>query len=314
MDKPKLSVYVITYNQEDVIRRTMDSLLRQKDYIYEICINDDCSKDHTFEILQEYQQKYPEIVKPVQNEHNLGIFENTEAVQSRLTGDMVYDLSGDDVCPDGYFKAVFDFIDEKKIDWRNELYCIYGDYKIIYPNGDTSIFSNDLVRDEKNVVMYSLLWLVGNRSCCFSSKVLRLFQKVSQGKSHIAETAQDIQLPFFSKKHYYVPIIGNIYYAGIGISTKMNKERYAERVGVVPYALDFLRKNGYIISKKELNFCNYNIAFKKRQQGDGCRHAEFYWYLRTYVFPFKIFKKSIKRFLFSIRHKLPHKKPILVYR
>ena len=214
MDKPKLSVYVITYNQEDVIRRTMDSLLRQKDYIYEICINDDCSKDHTFEILQEYQRQYPEIVKPVQNEHNLGIFENMETVMSRLTGDMIYQLSGDDVCPDGYFKAVFNFIEEKRIDWRNELYCIYGDYKIIYPNGDISIFSNDLVRDEKNVVMYSLLWLVGNRSCCFSTKVLRLFQKVSQGKSHIAETAQDIQLPFFSKKHYYFPVIGNI------ISTK----------------------------------------------------------------------------------------------
>ena len=88
-ERPRISVYVITYNQEDVIQRTMESLLSQKDYVYEICINDDCSQDRTFEILQEYERQYPNLIKPVQNKHNLGIFANLEAVWKRLTGDII---------------------------------------------------------------------------------------------------------------------------------------------------------------------------------------------------------------------------------
>ena len=47
---PKISVLVICYKQENVIRRAMDSLIAQKDYIYEICINDDKSPDKKWEI------------------------------------------------------------------------------------------------------------------------------------------------------------------------------------------------------------------------------------------------------------------------
>ena len=268
MDKPKLSVYVITYNQEDVIRRTMDSLLRQKDYIYEICINDDCSKDHTFEVLQEYQQQYPEIVKPVQNEHNLGIFENTEAVQSRLTGDMVYDLAGDDVCPDGYFKAVFDFIDEKKIDWKNELFCIHGDYMEIEPDGSSIVFTNKLVQ-KHNVLKLKLRKLISNRSACFSKKILDKFEKVSEGRSFNAESVQDSQLALFTENHYYIPILGNIYFAGIGISSRMSKEEHRENIFEgYNRMVNFVSSHGRPFDKKDIAFIEflkaYSIGHKKR--------------------------------------------------
>ena len=50
---PKISVLMITYNQEKIVRRALDSLIAQKDYLYEICINDDCSTDNTFQVIQE---------------------------------------------------------------------------------------------------------------------------------------------------------------------------------------------------------------------------------------------------------------------
>ena len=99
---PKISVLVITYNQEDVIRRAIDSLLVQKDYIYEICVSDDCSKDRTWNILKEYSEKYPGLFVLNRNNPNIGIFENIEKTWTMPTGEIIYQLSGDDACGEGW--------------------------------------------------------------------------------------------------------------------------------------------------------------------------------------------------------------------
>ena len=50
----KISVGVITYNQEFTIRQTLDSILAQKgDFDLELVIGEDCSLDNTFAICQE---------------------------------------------------------------------------------------------------------------------------------------------------------------------------------------------------------------------------------------------------------------------
>ena len=45
---PKVSVIVCTYNQEQTIARSLESILAQKtDFPYEIILADDCSSDST---------------------------------------------------------------------------------------------------------------------------------------------------------------------------------------------------------------------------------------------------------------------------
>ncbi len=261
-EHPRISVLMITYNQETVIRRAIDSLLLQKDYIYEICINDDCSVDNTFAVLQEYQKRYPELIKPVQNEQNLGIFENIEATWARPSGDIIYRLSGDDECGNNYFKKVLEFIKDKNIDWKNELFCIYGDYKEIEPNGKSIVYRNSLVEkhDAKKLITRKLL---SNRSACYSKKVLDRFVKVSEGKSYNAELVQEVQLQVFTQKNYYIPVVGNIYYAGIGVSRRMSKKEKEERI-VQGYKrkIDFMMEHGYKVDKKDLNFLEYMKAYR----------------------------------------------------
>ena len=60
---PRISVLVITYKQQDIVGRTLDSLLAQKDYLYEICLSDDCSPDNTWQVLLNYQKQYPDLIK-----------------------------------------------------------------------------------------------------------------------------------------------------------------------------------------------------------------------------------------------------------
>ena len=92
----KHSIIMICYNQEQYIRQALDSVLSEKVKPYEIIIGDDCSKDGTRAILQEYNEKYPEIIKLVLNEKNLGIFANLNNVAPKATGDLIHFLSGDD--------------------------------------------------------------------------------------------------------------------------------------------------------------------------------------------------------------------------
>ncbi|MBQ0075747.1 MAG: glycosyltransferase family 2 protein [Bacteroidales bacterium] len=104
--KTKISVAVITYNQEDTIRQTLDSILMQKgDFDLELVIGEDCSKDHTWDICNEYATKYPDIVRLLPNTHNLGITANYFRVLQACTGEYIADISGDDYYCDDYALA-----------------------------------------------------------------------------------------------------------------------------------------------------------------------------------------------------------------
>ena len=71
MCKPVVSVCSITYNHAPYIRKCLDGFLMQKtDFQFEIIINDDCSTDGTTEIIKEYVEKYPNLIKPIFHDEN----------------------------------------------------------------------------------------------------------------------------------------------------------------------------------------------------------------------------------------------------
>ena len=68
----KVSVLCATFNHEDYLRQTLDSFIAQKtDFPFEVLVNDDASTDSTAEILREYSERYPEIIRPFYQEQNL---------------------------------------------------------------------------------------------------------------------------------------------------------------------------------------------------------------------------------------------------
>ena len=107
--KTKISVGVITYNQESTIRQTLDSILAQKgDFDLELVIGEDCSSDNTRAICEEYlsrkfetiNQKFEIILLEIQK--NLGIMANSARVMKACTGDYVGIIAGDDYWCDEY--------------------------------------------------------------------------------------------------------------------------------------------------------------------------------------------------------------------
>lgn len=96
-ERIKITVAVITYNQQDTIRQTLDSILVQKgDFDLELVIGEDCSSDNTYAICKEYAERYPDVVKLLPNTHNLGIMANYARVIKACTGEFIGDIAGDD--------------------------------------------------------------------------------------------------------------------------------------------------------------------------------------------------------------------------
>lgn len=306
---PKISVRIITYKQEELIKRTIESLLSQKDYIYEICVSDDCSPDKTWDVLQEYSAKYPGLFKLNRNDPNLGIFENIEKSWTMPTGDIVYSCAGDDECGPDWFKVVVEFIQQNNIDYKNELFCIYGDYKCIYPNGDSIVHKHGAVSKYNDVFRLALRGVINGRGCCYSKRVLDKFQKVSQGKSHIAENAQDRQLQLFSEKNYYIPKVGNVYYSSIGISVHLTEELKKERMQIWPYSVKCFKELGVELNKKDLLFIKHRITYQEYIYWGNKKSAllSLWYYLRS--FDWKIFRASdsIRGVVFAVRRRSPHK-------
>ena len=62
----KVTIRCITYNQKDYIRQCLDGFVMQRtNFRFEAIVHDDASTDGTDEIVREYAEKYPDIIKPI---------------------------------------------------------------------------------------------------------------------------------------------------------------------------------------------------------------------------------------------------------
>lgn len=96
MKNPIVSIMVLTYNQEDVIHKALDSILMQETtYSYEIIIGEDCSIDKTRDVIEQYSQRYSQI-RPIYNKKNFGALVNYRNVISQIRGKYVCICDGDD--------------------------------------------------------------------------------------------------------------------------------------------------------------------------------------------------------------------------
>ena len=299
---PKISVLVICYKQEDVIRRALDSLIAQKDYIYEICINDDKSPDGTWEIILEYQAKYPDLVKPVQNNPNLGIFQNIEATWKRPTGDLIYQLSGDDECPNGWFESVCHYVLDNQIDYKNQEICIYGDYVQRFRSGLEICYKNDLIT-KSNALKLKIRKLLSNRSSCFSKCLLDKYNPVSEGRSYSVELTQDSEQQMYAKENYYIPFVGNIYYAGEGVSAHFNALEIEENMMVYNHFLNYCNLNGIFVDKTDRSYVKYMIYYRKSNY-----ILAFIYYICSIDFSLGCRGLQVNRILNVLRRKIVNKR------
>lgn len=98
--EPLVSISCITYNHERYIRRCLDGFLMQKaNFAFEILIHDDASTDGTADIIREYEEKYPAIIKPIyqtDNQYSKGVSISATFNWPRAKGKYIAMCEGDD--------------------------------------------------------------------------------------------------------------------------------------------------------------------------------------------------------------------------
>lgn len=98
-DRPLVTFFVMTYNQERYIREAVEGAFLQTYSPLEIILSDDCSSDHTFRIMQELAGTYrgPHTVIINQNQKNLGIGGHVNRIMELAHGELIVAAAGDDV-------------------------------------------------------------------------------------------------------------------------------------------------------------------------------------------------------------------------
>ena len=104
MKKIKVSILCLAYNHANFIRKCLDGFVMQKtNFPFEVIIHDDASTDGTADIIREYAEKYPDIIKPIlqtENQWSRGINIWKTHMWPRISGEYVAVCDGDDYWTD----------------------------------------------------------------------------------------------------------------------------------------------------------------------------------------------------------------------
>ncbi|GAA6764496.1 glycosyltransferase [Flavobacterium johnsoniae] len=96
-----VSVHMITYNHEKYIAQAIEGvLMQQTTFRYELVISDDSSLDNTLNIIKEYQERHPNIIRIIYREKNLGSMRNFSDTFNYCNGKYIAICEGDDYWTD----------------------------------------------------------------------------------------------------------------------------------------------------------------------------------------------------------------------
>ena len=240
----KVSIICTNYNKGDWVREAMDSFLNQKtNFDFEIIIIDDASTDHSYEIIQEYQNKFPEKVGTFRNEVNLGITRTWKKVCQEAKGQYIARCDSDDFWTDPLkLQKQVDLLDASTDSlWSNtEFDMVDLDGNLIQKDAFASkalplIDSYEEMLVMKGMTMAST-WLVDTT----------LMQDVS---AQISDTAADdtfeLQLELFKRtKISFLSDSTTVYRMNLGSDSKPMTLETAERrfTGILESQIKYLNK------------------------------------------------------------------------
>lgn len=133
--KPLVSVMCHCFNHEDFIKDALNSILMQKtNFNFEIIVHDDASTDSSAEIIKQYTDRYPSIIKPIfqkENQYSRGL-KPTFFTSKMAKGEFIAICEGDDF-----------WLDEKKLQIQADFLRNNSKYSVC--GHDAFVFEGQLV-------------------------------------------------------------------------------------------------------------------------------------------------------------------------
>lgn len=141
---PLVSVKMTTYNHAPYITQAIEGVLQQKtSFPIELIIGEDCSTDGTMEIVLNFQRKYPDIIRVITSEINVGAHKNSERIDKICRGKYIALCEGDDYWHDPYkINKQVDYLES-----HPECGLVYSSYDVYHCNQNKTI--RDFIRYRK---------------------------------------------------------------------------------------------------------------------------------------------------------------------
>lgn len=162
-EKPLISVHMITYNHELYVAQAIESILNQQtDFKYELVIGEDCSTDNTRSVILGYQNKFPDIIKVITSDTNVGMHLNSIRTTKACQGKYMAYCEGDDY-----------WHNPNKLQIQADYLEANPDYVMVHSNANCFYVDSNILKNK--YVTYNTLCddangffdiLTGNRSVC----------------------------------------------------------------------------------------------------------------------------------------------------
>lgn len=252
-----VSICMITYNHEKYITQAIESVLMQKtNFQSELIIGEDCSKDNTRDICEEYARNKPKKIRLFPSDKNIGMTGNLIRTLSACKGKYIAICEGDDFWTDQYkLQKQVDFMeanpdyglvytDINVIDENNDLiywpplienrkryksgWVFFNTLSGAFINTLTACFRTELIselKDKKDTWYVGDWWLWLRISMKSKIKYMDIITACYRRHSGNITTHENIISPFNQKKLYYILYDNIQYFLSTNKSTLSKSEK-----------------------------------------------------------------------------------------
>lgn len=152
-NKILISVVIPSYNRANTVGYTIDSIIAQKvNADIEIVIGDDCSTDNAREVLLQYKEKYPDIIRLFFWEKNLGLGANWASCIKECKGKYICNCDNDDYWhnPDK-LQLQLDYMES-----HPDCNVLITNHR--YHNRDTGVITEEVAKIDRTIPLQKAMW------------------------------------------------------------------------------------------------------------------------------------------------------------
>lgn len=200
-----VSVCMITYNHEKFIGDAIEGvLMQQTDFPVELIIGEDCSTDNTRKIVLQYTEKYPDIIRLLLPESNLGMMKNFIKTMEAAKGKYIALCEGDDYWTDPYkLQKQVDFLEAN----RDYIACFHNAF---IQSGESIIKLFNELNQKKYPTAVDLIekrWFIATASLVFRNEI-----EIPNWFTGIVNGDYALELILATRGNfYYIPDVMSVY-------------------------------------------------------------------------------------------------------
>ena len=297
-----LSVCMVSYNQEAYVRDALDSVLMQKtNFEYEIIVSDDCSKDNTVQVVKEYYDQYPNKIRILTGDKNLGYPNNQRRSLEAAKGKYIALCDSDDYWTDPYkLQKQIDYLEthpECAICFHNVMHIYDGNVaprSLVNPlDFPTELTAEDMIIRK---------WFLPTNSEVFRREFLS-FPEWYDSVLHI-DYVLNLLMSFKGTLHYIPDVMAVYRHTALSVNAQHNDGEY----GYMLYHSQTMKKILTNIKSESDSIYHPLLEQRLKRYDEEILHYEREVYYEKHMIPrlfrFKTYKRFIKKIVRNIAGKI----------